>query len=102
MKFKSESMKLSDSSSNIAEETPIPGAQPPTEIAGTQIGHPHRVAAGLPALYQSGRFTLQKMGIRRGLSTWIKVNQKDSIVKAAPGPIHTTTGTCSTSARTGS
>jgi anaerobic selenocysteine-containing dehydrogenase len=34
------------------------------------------VAAGLPALYQSGRSTLQKMGVIRGLSTWIKVNQK--------------------------
>src|SRR6266478_1998786 len=65
-------MKASGSSS----ETPIAGAQPPTEIAGTQIGQPYRVAAGLPALYQSGRFTLQKMGVLRGLSTWAKVNQK--------------------------
>ena len=69
-------MEPSDSSSNFSEDTPIPGAQPPVETAGTKIGHPHRVAAGLPALYQSGRFTLQKMGIRRGLSTWAKVNQK--------------------------
>src|SRR6266478_1143206 len=65
-------MKASGSSS----ETPIAGAQPPTEIAGTQIGQPYRVAAGLQALYQSGRFTLQKMGVLRGLSTWTKVNQK--------------------------
>jgi molybdopterin-dependent oxidoreductase alpha subunit len=69
-------MEPSDSSSNFSEDTPIPGAQPPVETAGTKIGHGHRVAAGLPALYQSGRFTLQKMGIRRGLSTWTKVNQK--------------------------
>src|SRR5258708_39531343 len=68
----SQSMKDSGSSS----ETPIAGAQPPTEIAGTQIGQPYRVAAGLPALYQSGRFTLQEMGVVRGLSTWTKVNQK--------------------------
>ena len=65
-------MKPSDSSS----ESPIAGAQPPAEIAGTQTGNPYRVAAGLPALYQSGRFTLQKMGVLRGLSTWTKVNQK--------------------------
>ena len=38
-------------------------ATTPAETAGTRIGHPHRVAAGLLALYQ---FTLQKMGIRRG------------------------------------
>src|SRR5580704_8212431 len=68
----SHSMKPSDSSS----ESPIAGAQPPAEINGTRTGHPHRVAAGLPALYQSGRFTLQKMGVLRGLSTWTKVNQK--------------------------
>jgi molybdopterin-dependent oxidoreductase alpha subunit len=68
----SHSMKPSDSSS----ESPIAGAQPPAEIAGTQTGNPYRVAAGLPALYQSGRFTLQKMGVLRGLSTWTKVNQK--------------------------
>jgi molybdopterin-dependent oxidoreductase alpha subunit len=68
----SHSMKPSDSSS----ESPIAGAQPPAEITGTRTGHPHRVAAGLPALYQSGRFTLQKMGVLRGLSTWTKVNQK--------------------------
>ncbi|HXL25332.1 MAG TPA: hypothetical protein VN952_01565, partial [Chthoniobacterales bacterium] len=65
-------MKSSDSSS----EPPIAGAQPPAEITGTRTGHPHRVAAGLQALYQSGRFTLQKMGVLRGLSTWAKVNQK--------------------------
>src|SRR5260370_33894331 len=57
-------------------ETGIAGAQPSTEIAGTQIGQPYRVAAGLPALYQSGRFTLQEMGVLRGLSTWTKVKQK--------------------------
>src|SRR3981081_2744589 len=65
-------MKSSDSSS----ESPIPGAQPPADIAGTRIGQPYRVAAGLPALYQSGRLTLQKMGVLGGLSTWFKVNQK--------------------------
>ena len=69
-------MELSDASSNISGETFIPGAQPPAEITRTRIGHPHSVAAGLPALYQSGRFTLQKMGVLRGLSTWTKVNQK--------------------------
>src|SRR5258708_15046219 len=71
----SQSMKASGSSA----ETPIAGAQPPTEIAGTQIGQPYRVAAGLPALYQSGRFTLQKMGVLRGLRTWTKVNQKTEL-----------------------
>lgn len=62
--------------SKSSSETPIAGAQPPVEISGTQIREPHRVAAGLPALYQSGRFTLEKMGVLRGLSTWTSVNQK--------------------------
>ncbi len=42
-------MELSDPSSNTSKETFIPGAQPPSEIARTQIGHPYRVAAGVPA-----------------------------------------------------
>jgi hypothetical protein len=87
----SKSMKLSDSSSNAAELTPLPGAQPASKIVGTRIGHLRRVAAGFPALYQNGRFTLRKMGIRRGLSTWTKVNQKqgfDGQSCAWPSPDH--------------
>src|SRR3981081_4871287 len=42
-------MELPDSSSNTSEETFIPGTQPPSEIAGTRMGHRHRIAGGLPA-----------------------------------------------------
>src|SRR6266478_485896 len=42
-------MELPNSSSNTSEETLIPGAPSPSEIAGTQIGHRHRVAGSLPA-----------------------------------------------------
>src|SRR5260221_2501847 len=42
-------MDLPDSSSNTSKETFIPGAQPPSEFAGTRMGHRRRVATGLPA-----------------------------------------------------
>ena len=61
-------MKLSDSSSNISEETFIPGAQPPSEITGTQIGHPHRVAAWLPA---QGLQNAQQTTQQRPANRWL-------------------------------
>jgi hypothetical protein len=63
-------MKLSDSSSNISEETPIPRAQPPTEIAGTQIGHSHRVAAGRAA---QGLQSAQETTKQRPANRWLLV-----------------------------
>ncbi|MBV9128593.1 MAG: FdhF/YdeP family oxidoreductase [Verrucomicrobia bacterium] len=57
-------------------EDPIPGAQPPVETDGTQLGHAHHVAAGVPAVYQSTRFTMKEMGVSRGVTTWLAVNQK--------------------------
>ncbi len=54
----------------------VPGSEAPEETEGTKMGHAHRVAAGLPAVYQSARFTLREMGLMRGLKTWLEVNQK--------------------------
>jgi molybdopterin-dependent oxidoreductase alpha subunit len=54
-----------------------PGAQPPEEGQGPSLREPHRVAAGMPALTQSLRFTMRETGLTRGLGTWLKVNKKD-------------------------
>jgi molybdopterin-dependent oxidoreductase alpha subunit len=57
--------------------TYTPGAQPPEETKGPSLREPHRVAAGMPALTQSIKFTLRETGFTRGLGTWLKVNKKD-------------------------
>ena len=54
----------------------MPGAEPVEETEGARIGHIHHVAAGIPAVYQSVRFTMREMGIGRGLKTWLEVNKK--------------------------
>jgi len=61
-------MKLSDSASNISEETSILGAQPPSEITGTQIGHSHRVAAWRPA---QGLQSAQETTKQRPANRWL-------------------------------
>src|SRR5438477_3582229 len=57
--------------------TPTPGAQPPEETERASLREPHRVAAGMPALTQSLKFTLRETGFTRGIGTWLKVNKKD-------------------------
>jgi molybdopterin-dependent oxidoreductase alpha subunit len=54
-----------------------PGAQPPVETKGPDLRQPHRVAAGMPALTQSIKFTMRETGFTRGIGTWLKVNKKD-------------------------
>lgn len=56
---------------------PTPGAQPPEETTGPALRKPHRVAAGMPALIQSLKFTLRETGFTRGIGSWLKVNKKD-------------------------
>lgn len=56
---------------------PTPGAQPPEESARPTLRKPHQVAAGMPALLQSIKFTLRETGLSRGLRTWLKVNKKN-------------------------
>jgi hypothetical protein len=54
---------------------PTPGAQPPSETSA-EIGEPSRVAAGLPAMYQTARFAVHEMGVARGFKTLLNVNKK--------------------------
>jgi hypothetical protein len=56
---------------------PTPGAQPPEETIDATLRKPHLVAAGMPALLQSLKFTLRETGLTRGLRTWLKVNKKN-------------------------
>lgn len=56
----------------------LPGAQPPDETGlTTYLGHVHRNAAGMEAIIQSAKLTLQQMGPGRGVKAWLKVNKKD-------------------------
>jgi molybdopterin-dependent oxidoreductase alpha subunit len=56
---------------------PTPGAQPPLEKTDATLRKPHRVAAGMPALIQSVKFTMRETGFARGIKTWLRVNKKD-------------------------
>jgi molybdopterin-dependent oxidoreductase alpha subunit len=58
-------------------KNPTPGAQPPQETTRTTLRAPHKVAAGMPALIQSLKYTLRETGFTRGIRTWLKVNKKD-------------------------
>jgi molybdopterin-dependent oxidoreductase alpha subunit len=55
----------------------IPGAQPPEEPTPADQSLPHTTVAGLTAVWQSLKFMARESGFRQGLSTWMKVNQKD-------------------------
>ncbi len=57
--------------------SPIPGAQTPFETDETKIKKPHKVAAGMPAVIESAKFTLREMGFFRGLGSWLSINKKD-------------------------
>ena len=57
------------------QENPTHGAQPPVE-SEAEMREPSRVAAGLPAMYQTTRFAVREMGVMRGLKALLKINQK--------------------------
>ena len=54
----------------------IPSAQPPDDTGGVKLGHRSEVAAGMPAVLQTMRFTLNEMGAFRGVRQLLKLNQK--------------------------
>ncbi|HEX8371291.1 MAG TPA: molybdopterin-dependent oxidoreductase, partial [Chthoniobacterales bacterium] len=54
-----------------------PGAETPVETEGTRIDKNCAVAAGVPGVLQTMRFTWKEMGIARGIPSLLKVNQKD-------------------------
>src|SRR4051812_39158559 len=54
----------------------IPGAQSPIESTPARTGSRSKVAAGLPAVYQTLRFSLREMGPIRAIRTLLSVNKK--------------------------
>jgi molybdopterin-dependent oxidoreductase alpha subunit len=58
------------------EQDSVPGAEPPIERDPADLAGPYRVAAGLPAIYQTARFGLREMGPIRALKAFFAVNKK--------------------------
>jgi molybdopterin-dependent oxidoreductase alpha subunit len=67
------------------EKTDTPGteapgvaaAQPPVEAARARLGAASRAAAGLPAVEKTLEFAVGEMGLRRGLSALLRLNQRE-------------------------
>jgi molybdopterin-dependent oxidoreductase alpha subunit len=57
--------------------TPVPAAQAPIETQGLRQKAPSKSAAGLMAVEQTMAFSVREMGLVRGISTLLKLNQKD-------------------------
>jgi len=59
------------------EAAGLRNAEPPREPDAAVIGHASKAAAGIPAIVQTVRFGVREMGVRRSVSQYLKVNQKD-------------------------
>lgn len=57
------------------QQDPTPGARTPSEPAA-EVAESYHVAAGIPALVQTTKFTLREMGAVRGVRTLLRVNHK--------------------------
>src|SRR4051794_6795368 len=57
--------------------SPIPRAEPPEQLSGTQIAPASKLAAGLSAVFQTLRFGWGEMGVVRGTKMLLEVNQKN-------------------------
>ncbi len=55
----------------------VAGAQPPAQGDEARVSHHHMTAAGITAVYETTKFSLREMGLKRTLQTLLKVNQKD-------------------------
>ena len=61
----------------MPSEPPLsPATQTPDDTAEVKVGHQSRVAAGLPAVLQTVRFTMKEMGAVRGVGQLLRLNQK--------------------------
>ena len=54
----------------------VPGAQPPIEQDPVNLAQRPKIAAGLPAVYQTVRFGLREMGPLRAIKTLLSINKK--------------------------
>jgi len=55
----------------------VAGSQPPFEEKGAHDGRRSKTAAGLTAIYETGKFGFKEMGVKRTFQTLLKINQKD-------------------------
>jgi molybdopterin-dependent oxidoreductase alpha subunit len=55
----------------------VPGDEPPDDQREAEIKHRHRSAAGLYSIWETTHRTVRDMGVKTGLRTLLKVNQKD-------------------------
>jgi molybdopterin-dependent oxidoreductase alpha subunit len=58
------------------DPSPPPAAQGPDDSGQVRTGTHHHVAAGLPAVLQTARFTFREMGPVRGIRQLLRLNQK--------------------------
>ncbi|HWL91972.1 MAG TPA: FdhF/YdeP family oxidoreductase, partial [Phycisphaerae bacterium] len=61
---------------DLDQANPSPGARQPVETEAAKITERPKVAAGLPAIYETTRFAVGEMGLMRGAKALLKVNQK--------------------------
>ena len=65
----------------MADNSPLekpaqPAAQPPDDSQEVRVGKRSEIAAGMPAVVQTMRFTMREMGALRGLNQLLHLNQK--------------------------
>jgi len=70
-----ETKKPTDPNAHLAHG--VDGAQPPLEAQGAHAGDRDETAAGWVAIYETGKFGLKEMGVKRSFETLLRVNQKD-------------------------
>jgi molybdopterin-dependent oxidoreductase alpha subunit len=61
---------------DLDQADPTPGARQPIETGAADITEPPKMAAGLPAVYETTRFAVGEMGLMRGAKALLKMNQK--------------------------
>ena len=60
----------------LDQANPTPGARQPVETDAAKIVERPKVAAGLPAVYETTRFAVGEMGVMRGAKALLNVNKK--------------------------
>jgi molybdopterin-dependent oxidoreductase alpha subunit len=72
---KRRSTQNNGSDRDLAPGGSVPGAQPPVETDPARQKRRHETAAGIPAVIQTMRYVMGRMGIARGTSTLFEVNK---------------------------
>ncbi len=65
-----------DAADDGAPKGPVPGAEPPVENELATLRPRPKIAAGLPAIYQTARFALREMGPVRSVKALLAINKK--------------------------